>query len=161
LGVLKSGGAYVPLDPSYPVDRLALMVEDSQIPILITQNHLLNSLPKINGIQVICLDSDWLEIDKFRQDNLDSEVTPDNLAYTIYTSGSTGKPKGVQIIHRSVVNLLLSMKVEPGFTERDILLAVTTISFDLAVVELFLPLIVGTRTVTIFTLDSWYSYCYC
>ena len=149
LGVLKSGGAYVPLDPSYPVDRLALMVEDSQIPILITQNHLLNSLPKINGIQVICLDSDWLEIDKFRQDNLDSEVTPDNLAYTIYTSGSTGKPKGVQIIHRSVVNLLLSMKVEPGFTERDILLAVTTISFDLAVVELFLPLIVGTRTVIV------------
>lgn len=149
LGVLKSGGAYVPLDPSYPGDRLALMVEDSQIPILITQSDLLSSLPKINNIKVICLDTDWLEIQKFSQDNLDSEVTPDNLAYTIYTSGSTGKPKGVQIIHRSVVNLLVSMKAEPGLTEHDVLLAVTTISFDIAVLELFLPLIVGARVVIV------------
>lgn len=149
LGVLKAGGAYVPIDPSYPADRLAFMLEDSQLPLLLTQSHLLSCLPKTNSIRVVCLDSNWQEIEQFSQDNLGSEVTPDNLAYTIYTSGSTGKPKGVQIIHRSVVNLLLSMKQEPGFTKRDILLAVTTISFDLAVVELFLPLIVGTHVVIV------------
>lgn len=145
LGVLKAGGAYVPLDPSYPADRLAFMLEDSQLPLLLTQSHLLSCLPKTNSIRVVCLDSNWQEIEQFNQDNLESEVTPDNLAYTIYTSGSTGKPKGVQIIHRSVVNLLLSMKQELGLSDRDILLAVTTISFDIAVLELFLPLIVGAR----------------
>lgn len=149
LAVLKSGSAYVPLDPTYPEDRLAFMLEDSQLPILLTQTHLLSCLPKRNGMRVVCLDSDWQEIEQFSHDNLDSEATPNNLAYTIYTSGSTGKPKGVQIIHQSVVNLLLSMKQEPGFTARDVLLAVTTISFDLAVVELFLPLIVGTHVVIV------------
>jgi amino acid adenylation domain-containing protein/thioester reductase-like protein len=145
LGVLKAGSAYVPLDPTYPADRLAFMLEDSQLPLLLTQSHLLSSLPKTDGIRVVCLDSDWQEIEKFSEDNLDTEVTPDNLAYTIYTSGSTGKPKGVQIIHSAVVNLLLSMKQEPGLTDRDVLLAITTISFDIAVLELFLPLIVGAR----------------
>lgn len=149
LGVLKAGSAYVPLDPSYPEHRLAFMLEDSQLPILLTQSNLLSSIPKINGIRVVCLDSDWQEIEQFSQDNLDSEVTPDNLAYTIYTSGSTGKPKGVQIIHSAVVNLLNSMKQEPGLTDRDVLLAVTTISFDIAVLEIFLPLIVGARVVIV------------
>jgi len=149
LGVLKAGSAYVPLDPTYPEDRLAFMLEDSQIPLLLTQTHLLSCLPKRNGMRVVCLDSDWQKIEQFNQDNLDSEVTPDDLAYTIYTSGSTGKPKGVQIIHRAVVNLLLSMKQEPGLTERDVLLAVTTISFDIAVLEIFLPLIVGARVVIV------------
>ncbi|MEG4119048.1 amino acid adenylation domain-containing protein [Microcoleus sp. N9_B4] len=149
LGVLKAGSAYVPLDPTYPEDRLAFMLEDSQLPLLLSQTHLLSSLPKRNGMRVVCLDSDWQKIEQFSQDNLDSEVTPDDLAYTIYTSGSTGKPKGVQIIHRAVVNLLLSMKQEPGLTERDVLLAVTTISFDIAVLELFLPLIVGARVVIV------------
>lgn len=149
LGVLKADSAYVPLDPTYPEDRLAFMLEDSQLPLLLTQTHLLSCLPKRNGMRVVCLDSDWQKIEQFNQNNLDSKVTPDDLAYTIYTSGSTGKPKGVQIIHRAVVNLLLSMKQEPGLTERDVLLAVTTISFDIAVLELFLPLIVGARVVIV------------
>jgi amino acid adenylation domain-containing protein/thioester reductase-like protein len=149
LGVLKVGSAYIPLDPSYPEDRLAFMLEDSQLPLLLTESNLLSSIPKTNGMRVVCLDSDWQEIEQFSPNNLDREVTPDNLAYTIYTSGSTGKPKGVQIIHRAVVNLLLSMKSEPGLTEQDILLAVTTISFDIAVLELFLPLIVGARVVIV------------
>ncbi|MEG3967385.1 AMP-binding protein [Microcoleus sp. T2B6] len=77
LAVLKAGSAYVPLDPTYPEDRLAFMLEDSQLPILITQTHLPRSLPKSNGMRVVCLDSDWQKIEQFSQDNLDSEVSPD------------------------------------------------------------------------------------
>ncbi|OUL18652.1 hypothetical protein BV378_34960 [Nostoc sp. RF31YmG] len=144
LAILKAGGAYVPLDPAYPQERLALMLEDSQLPILLTQTELLSRLPS-HQAQVVCLDSDWQTITQESQENLNSKVTPANLAYTIYTSGSTGKPKGVQIIHQAVVNFLASMKQQPGFTAEDILLAVTTISFDIAVLELFLPITVGAK----------------
>jgi amino acid adenylation domain-containing protein/thioester reductase-like protein len=144
LAILKAGGAYVPLDPAYPKERLAFMLEDSQLPILVTQQNLLEQLPQ-NSAQVVCLDRDEKKIDKYSNENCNSEVCSENLAYIIYTSGSTGKPKGVQIQHGSVVNLLLSMEQEPGITEKDTLLAITTYSFDLSVPDWYLPLIVGAR----------------
>jgi amino acid adenylation domain-containing protein len=146
LGILKAGGAYVPLDPAFPSDRLALMMEDSQLSVLLTQTDLLSELPDCQA-EVVCLDRDWSIIATSSDENPDSQVTPDNLAYTIYTSGSTGKPKGVQLPHRGVVNFLTSMSQAPGLTESDVLLAVTTISFDIAVLELYLPLIMGARAV--------------
>jgi len=144
LGVLKAGGAYVPLDPTYPRDRLALMLEDSEVPVLLTQEQLVPTLPDHNA-HVICLDTDWERIASMSEETPASDVTPDHLAYVIYTSGSTGKPKGVQVLHRGVVNFLGSMRHEPGLEEQDILLAVTTLSFDIAVLELFLPLVVGAQ----------------
>ncbi len=146
LSILKAGGSYVPLDPAYPRERLALMIEDSQLPLLITQQALRNQFAEPN-VQVICLDADWPAIAQHSNENLDSGVTPENLAYTIYTSGSTGKPKGVQICHRTAVNFLHSMRFAPGLTEQDVLLAITTISFDIAVLELYLPLMVGAQIV--------------
>mgnify|MGYP005841699743 CR=1 FL=1 len=148
LGILKAGGAYVPLDPDYPQERLAFMLEDSQLPVLLTERDLLAKLPS-HQAQVLCFDTDWETIAQHSEQNPESQVTPDNLAYTIYTSGSTGKPKGVQILHRGVVNFLTSMSQAPGLTSEDVLLAVTTISFDIAALELFLPLTVGARVVLV------------
>jgi surfactin family lipopeptide synthetase A len=142
LGILKAGGAYVPLDPAYPRDRVAFMVEDSEVPVLLTQRHLLGSVPESHA-KVVVLDSDWREIAKEETGNLVGRVDATNLAYVIYTSGSTGKPKGVQIPHRAVVNFLTSMSQEPGMTAEDRLLAVTTLSFDIAGLEIYLPLSVG------------------
>jgi amino acid adenylation domain-containing protein/thioester reductase-like protein len=144
LAVLKAGGAYVPLDPSYPTDRLAFMLEDSELPILLTEQAQLANLPQ-SAARVVVLETDRQEIDRQKLDNVTSAVTPDNVAYTIYTSGSTGKPKGVQVLHGGVVNFLESMLAAPGLTAADTLLAVTTISFDIAVLELFLPLIIGAK----------------
>lgn len=142
LGILKAGGAYVPLDPAYPRERLAFMLEDSQMPVILTEQNQLDLLPKRQA-QVICIDTDQETITQQSDANPASGVTPENLAYIIYTSGSTGNPKGVQIGHRSVVNFLNSMRKQPGLTEKDVLLAVTTISFDIAGLELYLPMIVG------------------
>ncbi|BAY29639.1 amino acid adenylation domain protein [Nostoc carneum NIES-2107] len=149
LGILKAGGAYIPLDPTYPQDRLEFMLEDSQMPILVTQKHLIEQLPSLEKRQVVCVDIDCPEISQYITENLNNTVNSENLAYTIYTSGSTGKPKGVQIIHRAVVNFLSSMREEPGLNQWDVLLAITTISFDIAVLEIFLPLIVGARLVLV------------
>ncbi len=148
LGILKAGGAYVPLDPAYPQERIAFMLEDSHLPVLLTQSSLLEGLPKHQAC-VVCLDTDSEAIAQQSTDNLSSGVKPNNLAYTIYTSGSTGKPKGVQIEHCSVVNLLNSVGQEPGLTNQDVILAVTTISFDIAVPDLYLPLILGARIVLV------------
>jgi amino acid adenylation domain-containing protein/thioester reductase-like protein len=142
LAILKAGAAYVPLDPAYPQERLAFMLADSQLSVLLTEQSQLENLPA-HQAQVVCLDTDWERIAQYSQDNPTSQVTPNNLAYTIYTSGSTGKPKGVQILHRGVVNFLKSMRQIPGLSHEDTLVAVTTISFDIAVLELYLPLIVG------------------
>lgn len=146
LAVLKAGGAYVPLDPSYPTDRIALMIEDSGMQITIIKQAQLENLPP-NSNQVIVLEQEWETIDRHSSENLISEVAADNVAYTIYTSGSTGKPKGVQVLHGTVVNLLESMQLEPGLTAKDTILAVITISFDMSIPELFLPLSVGARIV--------------
>lgn len=147
LGILKAGGAYVPLDPSFPEDRLSYMVENSGMRVLITQSSLDGLLPT-RPESVVRMDSDWKEISKQRGDRLDDRgPSPNDLAYVLYTSGSTGKPKGVEIEHSAIVNLLLSMKIEPGFTAADTMLAVTTLSFDISGLELYLPLICGGRVV--------------
>ncbi|MFZ0297341.1 MAG: amino acid adenylation domain-containing protein [Candidatus Sulfotelmatobacter sp.] len=142
LGILKAGGAYVPLDPAYPNERIAFMLEDSEVAVLLTQRHLLETIPDSRA-KVVVLDTDWHEIAKREANNPVHTSGPENLAYVIYTSGSTGKPKGVQIPHRAVVNFLTSMSHTPGMTEADRLLSVTTLSFDIAGLEIYLPLIVG------------------
>ncbi len=146
LAILKAGGAYIPLDPSYPKERLKFILEDTQAPVLLAQASILEAIPQ-HEAQVICLDHDYEMIAQQSQENLCALTTTDNLAYIIYTSGSTGKPKGVQIPHSALSNFLYSMKQEPGLTSDDILLAVTTYSFDIAALELFLPIIVGARLV--------------
>jgi amino acid adenylation domain-containing protein len=144
LGSLKSGAAYVPLDPYYPVDRLSWMVQDSELKILITDQNLQEKFPEYWGRRVF-LDSHWTSLSRHGAQTIPHLAGPQDLAYVIYTSGSTGKPKGVQISHRSLVNFLVSMRLRPGLTAQDTLLAVTTISFDIAALELYLPLLVGAR----------------
>jgi amino acid adenylation domain-containing protein len=146
LAILKAGGAFLPLDFDYPPARLSLMLEDAQPPVILTTSSLQSSLPD-SAAQLVCLDSEWETIVQQSTDNPNTPVTAHHLAYVIYTSGSTGKPKGVQIIHTAVVNFLLSMCREPGISADDVLLAVTTLSFDIAVLELFAPLIVGAQVV--------------
>ncbi len=146
LGILKAGGAYVPLDPTYPAERLAFMLEDAQVPVLLTERSLLMQLPH-QGIEVLCLEANETGLQQQSTENPISTVTPDHLAYVIYTSGSTGRPKGVQIPHRALVNFLLSMRQQPGLTAEDSWLAVTTLSFDIAALELFLPLLTGARLI--------------
>jgi len=142
----KAGGAYVPLDPDFPQERLLYMLEDTQVNVLLTQKELEAQL-HVDGLHKISLDTDWPQFSDEPVTRLSSEATPDNLAYVIYTSGSTGKPKGVQVPHRGVVNFLLSMGKEPGISANDVLLAVTTLSFDISVLELFLPLITGAKII--------------
>ena len=144
LAVLKAGGAYVPIDPEYPKERLAHMLDDSQVPVLLTQERLIERLPE-HGARVLAVDRDAAAIAAESDEPLAASSTPGNIAYVIYTSGSTGKPKGVQIPHAAVVNFLNSMSKKPGLTSADTLLAVTTLSFDIAGLELYLPLVVGAR----------------
>jgi amino acid adenylation domain-containing protein len=146
LAVLKAGGAYVPLDPQYPRERLAFMLEDSELRIIITQQHLIKSIPP-NEAFVICIDSDRGVITSRSTTNPEVNIEPENLAYIIYTSGSTGRPKGVQICQRALINFLHSMRTQPGIVENDVLLSVTTLSFDIAGLEIYLPLMVGARLV--------------
>jgi amino acid adenylation domain-containing protein len=156
LGILKAGGAYVPIDPAYPPDRIAMILEDAKAPLLLTQTLLLPSLPQQSLIQqsaiqqsprVVCLDSGWPLIAQQPKSNPARMAQPSNLAYVLFTSGSTGRPKGVAIEHRSLVNFLHSMRREPGLQPHDVLVAVTTLSFDIAGLELYLPLITGARLV--------------
>ena len=147
LGILEAGGAYLPLDPAYPPERLAFMIEDAGCPVLVTQEPLRGRLPAHNA-RVVSLDSRPVSSGVDTEPVVTaSAATRDDIAYVIYTSGSTGRPKGVQIPHRALVNVLASMSRTPGLTERDVLLAVTTLSFDIAALELFLPLTVGARVV--------------
>ncbi|MCB9419419.1 MAG: amino acid adenylation domain-containing protein [Ardenticatenaceae bacterium] len=146
LGVWKAGGAYVPLDPAYPTERLALMLEDSQAAILLTESELLPQLPPHNGTTVI-LDAQWPQIKALNSEPVATAVKPEHLAYVIYTSGSTGRPKGVQVPHGAAVNFLVSMAQTPGFSADDTLLAVTTLSFDIHVLELYLPLLQNGRII--------------
>ena len=147
LAILKAGGAYVPLDPAFPQARLAYMIADSGMRVLVTHRQLDQSLP-VRPPSIVHLDADWDAI--ARQDATETNLPrpkPKNLAYVLYTSGSTGKPKGVAIPHSAVVNFLSSMQRQPGFTANDRLLAVTTLSFDIAGLELYLPLVSGGTTV--------------
>ncbi|MGD1094659.1 MAG: amino acid adenylation domain-containing protein [Bryobacteraceae bacterium] len=141
LAVMKAGAAYLPLDPAFPKERLAFLMEDAQPALLLVERRLAGSLPESNAEILFC--------DEPGGENTNPKVPakPDSLAYVLYTSGSTGLPKGVEIQHSAVVNFLLSMQREPGFTAADSLLAVTTLSFDIAALELYLPLITGGRLV--------------
>ncbi|MEH2279392.1 MAG: amino acid adenylation domain-containing protein [Nostoc sp.] len=148
--ILKAGGAYVPIDPSYPQERIHLMLEDSDAAVLLTTKSLKKqlSLEKFNNsCQLVFLDEQtWSEQST---DNPQLNNNPDELAYVIYTSGSTGRPKGVAICHSSLTNLLYSMKEKPGISTSDTLLAITTISFDIAGLEIYLPLIVGAKIILV------------
>ncbi len=157
LGILKAGGAYVPLDPSFPEERLRYIIANSEMPVLLTVStlplahhlvhHMAGAKPRL------------LELDRHFPNSKPSahssawaapdRVGPENLAYVMYTSGSTGKPKGVEVPHKAVVNFLTSMAHRPGLMADNVWLAVTTLSFDISVLELFLPLISGARTVLV------------
>jgi amino acid adenylation domain-containing protein len=136
LGILKAGGAYVPLDPHYPPERLAFMVRDAQLSVLVSQQRHRAQLPVAEG-QVVCLDSDWNLIAESPETLCETVVQPANLAYVIYTSGSTGTPKGVMIEHRALVSFVQSVIDQYELTDRDRILQFASISFDAAVEEIF------------------------
>jgi amino acid adenylation domain-containing protein len=173
MGILKASGAYVPLDPSYPKERLRFMVEDARVSVLLTQAKLVEDrgwrpvlspsaalrISSVEGMEdgdprsssfdprlkVVYLDRDLLMIGQQSSENPTTQIESHNLAYVIYTSGSTGRPKGVQIEHRSVVNCLSTIGRAIDISQQDAWLAVTTISFDIAALELYLPLIRGAK----------------
>ncbi|GAB3807197.1 hypothetical protein GCM10028819_43600 [Spirosoma humi] len=141
LAVMKAGAAYIPLDPAYPQDRITFMLSDSAAKLLITsQKH---SRRLTHTTAQVLIETGLAESGQYPKTNPDVTVSGSDLAYVLYTSGSTGKPKGVLITHRNIVNLLWSMRAVPGIQTNDVLLAVTTISFDIAGLELYLPLIAG------------------
>ncbi len=145
LATHMAGGAYVPLDPDYPPDRLVFMVQDAALGVLVTSRELAESLA-LPVASVVAVDASELDDAAAADDELATgRATPESVAYVIYTSGSTGKPKGVLVPHRAAVNLLCSVARRPGLTESDVVLAITTLSFDIAVSELWLPLSVGAR----------------
>ena len=146
LGIQKAGAAYVPLDPYYPAERLRLVLHDAQVPVLLTQQALLPSMPE-HTAEVICLDSDWPQIAQQSRSNLHGTAKPEDLVYVIYTSGSTGRPKGVQVPHRSVVNLLSFMAQELRMGPDDVFPALASFAFDMCIPELYLALVTGGRTV--------------
>jgi amino acid adenylation domain-containing protein/non-ribosomal peptide synthase protein (TIGR01720 family) len=142
LGILKAGGAYLPLDPAYPQERLAFMLSDAGVSVLLTQKHLQDVLPP-TSVAIACLDQDWDTIAQHSSDTTNSTVQPQNLAYVIYTSGSTGQPKGVMIPHRALCNHMLWMQSEFPLTEEDRVLQKTPFSFDASVWEFYAPLLAG------------------
>ena len=146
LAVLKSGSAYVPLDPAYPAARLIHVVKDGELAALVTRSGL-HERVETPGLQLVMIDAAPAPLVNGGSVPRGQPAGPDDIAYAIYTSGSTGLPKGVQIRHRSLVNLLWAMREKPGLQAGDTLLSVTTIAFDIAALEVFLPLIVGARLV--------------
>lgn len=141
-GIIKAGGAYVPLDPEYPTGRLEFMMADTNVSVLLTQQHLVDHLPE-HQAKVICLDSGWGQIVGESTKNPIGGATPKNPAYVIFTSGSTGRPKGVVNEHRGIVNRLIWMQEKYALTPADHVLQKTPYSFDVSVWEFFWPLQVG------------------
>ncbi|WP_114238540.1 non-ribosomal peptide synthetase [Dyella sp. C9] len=149
LAVLKTGAGYVPLDPGFPAERLAFMAEDAALGALVVDDLPPDAL-NLPQLTVLSLQRDAAAIDAASAERLPRDprsATPESVAYLIYTSGSTGKPKGVRVPHRATANFLSSMQQAPGITENDRLVAVTTLSFDIAFLELMLPLSVGAAIV--------------
>ncbi|GAB3384688.1 non-ribosomal peptide synthetase [Lysobacter fragariae] len=149
LGILKSGAGYVPLDPQFPAERLAYMAADAGLAMLLTTREHAGNFD-LRGRPVLLFDEHAAGLDAApatRLERDDAAAQPEDPAYVIYTSGSTGRPKGVIVPHRAVSNFLDSMRREPGLDAHDRLLAVTTLSFDIAVLELLLPLAVGAQVV--------------
>jgi len=145
LAILKAGGVYLPLDPGFPEQRLAFMLGDAQAPLVLTERAKRYSLPKTTA-EVVLLDEEELFVN-FPSHNLTPLSPPPRLAYVIYTSGSTGNPKGVMVPRSALTNFLLSMAETPGMSGTDTLLAITTVSFDISILELLLPLMTGGRLV--------------
>lgn len=148
LATLKAGGAYIPLDPTLPASRLNDILQATEPAVILSQSSLATELPATTfANNLVCLDQAVTTLDDYSQANLLSSTTSSELAYILFTSGSTGKPKGAEIPHRAVVNFLNTMREEPGMTADDVTLALTTLSFDIAVLEIFLPLTVGAALV--------------
>ncbi|MBL4982568.1 non-ribosomal peptide synthetase [Pseudomonas fluorescens] len=145
LAIIKAGGAYVPLDPDYPAERLAYMLKDSSVQLLLTQTALLPQLPSAEGVCVIAMDS--LHLDSWPTQAPGLHLHGDNLAYVIYTSGSTGQPKGVGNTHGALAERLQWMQATYQLNETDVLMQKAPISFDVSVWECFWPLITGCRLV--------------
>jgi len=163
LGILKAGGAYLPLDPAYPHDRLAAMIEDAGIPVLLTQDKLADRLPVFAG-HLLRLDVDWPSIAELADDNQPGHAGTDNLAYVIYTSGSTGRPKGVPITHRAMTNLVCAAIDIYDINADDRIFQFASISFDAAVEEIYPGLIVGSTIVLrgdddVLTAESFWRLC--
>jgi non-ribosomal peptide synthetase component F len=179
LGILKAGAAYVPLDPEYPRDRLSFMLEETQAPVLLTQQPLLGALPEtphfdqsnpaiqnpksktcaepgrsIQNRMVVCLDSDWHTIAQERDDNPLTVTVPEDLAYVIYTSGSTGRPKGVLTCHRGVVNYFSYLIQTYNLDSADTILQLPSLSFDASVRDLLGPLTAGAKVVIVNSHDA-------
>ena len=146
LAVMKAGGAYLPLVPGLPIRRLAAMIETSHAAVVITDSALLGGLPQ-HQLPVLCLDQEAAALSRQPEANPSPLSGPEHLVYVLFTSGSTGQPKGVEIEHRALLNFLRSMQQEPGITDRDVLVALTPLSFDIAGLELYLPLLVGATIV--------------
>ncbi|MCP4702406.1 MAG: amino acid adenylation domain-containing protein, partial [Gammaproteobacteria bacterium] len=146
LGILKAGGAYVPVDPDYPKERVAFMLEDADMPVLLTQAFLKEDIPTTKA-RVLCLDADWEKIARESRENPDSGVTSKDLIYAIYTSGSTGKPKGAPNTHEALVNRILWMQDAYQLTPDDRILQKTPFSFDVSGWEFWWPLLTGCRLV--------------
>jgi amino acid adenylation domain-containing protein len=147
LAVLKAGGAYVPLDPAHAAERLAFMLADAAVPVLVTQESLRGALPAGDGVAVVSVDGDRARIAAEPAENLERDVSPDHLAYVIYTSGSTGTPKGVMVPHRGVPNLAYSQARRFGIDGTSRVLQFASLSFDAAVAELFDTLLAGATLV--------------
>ena len=145
LGILKAGGYYLPLDPTYPPDRISFMLEDAQVRLLVTQSHLRSQLPPLN-VPVVDIELSEL-LSSESEENVASGAGPEDLAYVIYTSGSTGKPKGVLISHRNVVNFFSGMDERIPGERPGVWLSVTSLSFDISVLELFWTLARGFKVV--------------
>ncbi|MEU4159270.1 amino acid adenylation domain-containing protein [Actinoplanes sp. NPDC026670] len=148
LATLKAGAAYVPLDPAYPNERLAFMMQDSGLKLLLTQSTVLAGLPD-PAVAVVCMDEATAVLQAEPATRPDVESPAEALAYVIYTSGSTGQPKGVQIPHRALANFLRAMQDRPGITADDTLAAVTTLCFDISMLELLLPLTTGAQVLLV------------
>ncbi|HET9032644.1 MAG TPA: amino acid adenylation domain-containing protein [Dokdonella sp.] len=147
LGVLASGAGYVPLDPAFPVERLEFMAADAGLALLLTESKH-TGIMQFDAARSLVIDAAGaLESASANFVDIKADADTESVAYVIYTSGSTGKPKGVRVPHRSVANFLASMRKQPGLDASDRLLAVTTLSFDIAVLELFLPLTTGATVV--------------
>jgi amino acid adenylation domain-containing protein len=145
LGIIKAGCCYVPLDPGYPANRIEMIFEDAAIEFLLTQDTVQHAIPKCKNVILI------EDLSNSSANWADSEpcikIHEDDLAYVIFTSGSTGRPKGVMIPHKALLNFIFSMNREPGISSDDVLLAVTTIAFDIAVLEIWAPLVAGAEIV--------------
>jgi len=146
LGILKAGGAYVPLDPVYPKDRLAFMVEDAAMAVIVTHSKLETELPP-NQARIVSLDTDWPAIVHHDRDNLGTQMTADNLAYVIFTSGSTGKPKGVLVTHRGIGNLAQAQIRAFEVTAESRVLQFASLNFDASVSEIVMSLCAGATLV--------------